>query len=272
MAVHKKEIAIAYLDILGFKNIVENESLEYIQEKILNEFEKNKRETDILFKDVTDKISIDNMTHEINVRMISDSVIIYCNVEYNESIKKHLMDLKVEFESLLLISYVWFLVRALFSNGILIRGGISHGECLIGENIVGAPYIEAYNLEEVQKWAGILISPKLMKFLLQSQIENEIEFIETFTKKIPDAPLKNTYEKKEYFPYFIDWGKSIGNIFHTLEKMSEYELSEKARKILLNTYHYYLSCNAKIEHYNILKIIFDEEHKIEIKKDVPIYE
>ncbi|QXJ49273.1 hypothetical protein KIV12_05715 [Bacillus altitudinis] len=122
---------IVFIDILGFKNFVEEseeneDQLKNIHEA-LNYISRIKREND------EGTLSLKDMGKEVTV--FSDSIVISMPVSNNS-------------EGWILLNEVIFLQINLMNLGICIRGGMTAGKLYHKENIVFGPAMnEAYNLE-----------------------------------------------------------------------------------------------------------------------------
>lgn len=126
---------IAFLDVLGFSNIVFSKDKEAIEkyynltEEGFTYFNKNRKEIEII--------------------QISDSIILIAN---NDSFN-------------LICDTVRTLQAVLASKGIWIRGAITSGEIYYNKEksiIVGSGYIKAYNLESEAIFPRVIIDPNIL--------------------------------------------------------------------------------------------------------------
>lgn len=133
-----EEKFIAYLDVMGFKELV---------------FSGSVKNLDSYFSKITDELdSIKNENPKIQSLLISDSIILIAP-EGLRSLKQ-------------LISTIRRIQSALIWRKILLRGAISHGEVYYNEEknvIVGKGYIKAYLLEQEAKFPRVILDPSIIK-------------------------------------------------------------------------------------------------------------
>lgn len=136
MKIEYKKRLVAFIDVLGFKNLVHNESFTPI-------------ETYYSFLLSNFKNAIEKRNFEF--LLISDSIVIY-----TEETTENLCEL---------IKMINLTQAGLLSKGILIRGGISHGDLFVDpENniVVGRGLINAYQLEMLAKFPRVILDRSLV--------------------------------------------------------------------------------------------------------------
>ena len=147
---------VAFLDILGFKNIIDKKDQETAKNFIM-QFSKT------IFR------VFQNLEGQLNSKVkgyiVSDSLILYSN----DSSKESLVNLIEVVETICRDEYI--------KNGILIRGGISKGDFakikaselpnLEKALIVGKSYVKAYELEGANKVIGINLSEEVYLDILE---------------------------------------------------------------------------------------------------------
>jgi hypothetical protein len=139
------------------------------------------------------KIIEDAIKSEPNIKFkfFSDSVFLYYESENNE---------KVINIAAVLSSISFNLLTQL---NLLIRGSLSHGvyEIYTDDNgnavFLGTPIVEAVNLEKIQDWSGIMISPMLIENnpLFKSMIKYD------FKNMYKENIIKNLHPNIEVFNY-----------------------------------------------------------------------
>ena len=128
---------VAFIDVLGFKNLVyseTNDRIESYYDLVLSSF-----------KEAVEKRGFEFL-------LISDSIVIYCE---NSKINLHEM-----------IKMINIFQSVLIGNKILIRGAISHGHLFVNKSqniIVGPGLINAYNLESKAVFPRVIIDRTLIK-------------------------------------------------------------------------------------------------------------
>lgn len=148
-----EEKFLAFIDILGFKNIVmENRNPEIVMIAI------EKAENKIL------KYKKNSKLDELNVTWFSDSLVISIS-NYEIDALYTLIKLVNEIQSNLLV------------KNILIRGAISLGECYHNKNnVYGKCMVQAYELEcKVAVTPRVIISKEIIKYLEREHTKEEEE-------------------------------------------------------------------------------------------------
>jgi hypothetical protein len=136
MEIEYKNRLVAFIDVLGFKNLVYSTSTELIDSYysfLLSNFQEaiSKRNFDFL--------------------LISDSIVVYCNNDI-ESLSE-------------LIKSISILQAGLLGKSIIVRGAISHGDLFVDQAnniIVGKGLINAYQLETQAKYPRIIIDRSIV--------------------------------------------------------------------------------------------------------------
>jgi len=137
MKIEYQNRLVAFIDVLGFKNLVganTSKSIDAYYSFLLSNF----------------KTAV--AKHKFDFLLISDSIVIYCNDDI---------------ESLYaLIKMTNHLQAGLLGKGILIRGAISHGALFVDKPnniIVGNGLINAYHLESQARFPRIILDRSLIK-------------------------------------------------------------------------------------------------------------
>lgn len=121
---------VAFLDILGFKNLVNNPDISCKEIASIFEFARYKHET--FFKDTAGDVH-----SNIKMKIMSDSICLYIKSDFPNAL-------------LYLTGYCTiFQHDLLLGKGLLVRGGITSGEMYAKDDIIFGPALtEAYLLEE----------------------------------------------------------------------------------------------------------------------------
>lgn len=175
-----------FLDILGFKKIVENndaKTLNSVVEKFLLDFE-NAIDTSRTIGDT--QIRLDSL----NFRIYSDSILIWTNDELFRTFGN-------------LLYAVSFLVSHGLQHGFPLRGVLNYGELFIckklenkflsNEAIYGKALVEAYSLEGQIQCAGCILTPQAWKKIC------EIWSVVATSSKDPNAYF-NRYPYLVWYP------------------------------------------------------------------------
>ena len=120
---------VAFLDVLGFKNMVNNSS--YTCKKIVDIYALVQYRYETFFKS---KIEVQD---NIKMKIMSDRICLYIMKDFPNALPY-------------LISYcVAFQCDLLLATGLLLRGGITSGDMYVKDDIIFGPALtEAYLLEE----------------------------------------------------------------------------------------------------------------------------
>jgi hypothetical protein len=158
---------VAFLDILGFKKIMEKYKLKHIGQwldsliPLTDELQKSER-------------GIFNPNHEACVKFVFSDTIIICSANNTPA------------SFLATVYYIKRLVQSAIVGGAMIRGVVTFGEMYINENngiFAGIPIVKASELEKNQEWVGIIFDEmvqKEFKEIFDSTVE-----IETLLGKRP---------------------------------------------------------------------------------------
>ncbi|MEN6325735.1 MAG: hypothetical protein ABFD18_05970 [Syntrophomonas sp.] len=137
--------AVAFLDILGFKKMIDRIPLEKIvenYEKLIN----NSRGYSNWIGNNTES-SIFTGADPKDMCKQSDSIILFANDSSEVSFLR-------------LIIYAWRLLQFSIVTGLPIRGAISYGDIYINEDLnvfLGKGLLKAYQIEGKQNWIGVIL-------------------------------------------------------------------------------------------------------------------
>ena len=266
MKINYENRVVAFLDILGFKNLIkESENNDSKINKIYQVLEYLKSfetpdEWDLKFVEIEEdaqKKGVDSfeIKDEINCTCFSDSIVISIpldNYNINEVVST-------------LVANLSYIGSILLENGILLRGGITLGNLVHNENgiIFGQALISAYELESRQsKYPRIILSDKLLQNL--------------------NYPLKsksNRYPYHQYIKRYTDGCVGFNQLIYFQVVQSWIEINEeylksilvKIRKQIIKGLDCSFENSGIFEKYNWLKneynglIIFGEGIKQNIK-------
>jgi hypothetical protein len=155
---------VAFLDILGFKDLVMRKSHDEIY-TILNQISKTKK----LIEDATKLETISNSMIDVEIYVVSfsDSIVVFSKNDSLDNFRYFLLAVR------------WFFAGA-FNKMIPIKGSIAHGEISLNKTeqiYFGQPIIDAYLMEEDLNYMGIVAHNSIDEYM--SNITDE-----AFLKKI----------------------------------------------------------------------------------------
>ncbi len=187
-----KNRVVCFLDILGFKNIIEESekdnlilqnTLEVL--KILNAYKADSEQNY-------------GATHEsVQVTQFSDSIVISFLIEERDQLILALFNLQE-------------MIVELINYGFLLRGGISNGNLIHTSDIlIGTALYEAYALESsIAIYPRIIISQQLINNYLDVNNNND-----NFGRDFEESHIDNILIKCDDGYYMIDYFFNIKNIF-----------------------------------------------------------
>lgn len=167
------ECYVAFLDILGFKKIINEESDLPEQAFHIIRSTRDKLEAESNTADLDDEWA--EMLENMLIRIMSDSIIIAIQQQYRDSLA-------------FVIYAAGELQRELFKKGILIRGGISCGELYWDDEIVyGRGLVQAYELENCACFPRIIISGNTIRNYLKKERTHGVIYPTDFLFRDSDA-------------------------------------------------------------------------------------
>ena len=218
MKIENKNSIVAFIDILGFKNIIElnnnnndNLIINQLQKALDQAYKKTIYLMSKIFSKI-DKIDNSNLENRLKVRQFSDNIFFSVDFENDEE-----YELSVYFIALISASYQ----REMLSNNFYVRGGIAEGQNYFGENMIfSKALVQAYEIENKQA-----IYPRIV---IQKSIIAKLE-------SIPDDNIINTLHPKLVVK---DWiGLSFLNPFNlmsaTIEMLDNFpEIIDELEEVL----------------------------------------
>ena len=258
-------------DILGFGEYVTNNDSDKVYDDMMHVLGNliivdNMRYRDLLkgkeniFKAVSSDW-VDNF--KIGCKLISDTIILYPEIEKIESIDQYGFCLNI-----ISVMTNVFYRDMLEKNELFMRGIIIDGEFAYTKDyslILGKSIIEAYHYEKMQKWSGIIYHPRIIKVLMKNDSFKPDDII-----KYNELPLKKNGTSKSYRheikkinaePYVMDWvsklikkGNKLDEEFwlehvDRIENMKvNKEKKDLAKEKIINTknfYNYVIHCSVK---------------------------
>ncbi|MDD5382310.1 MAG: hypothetical protein PHH60_01465 [Candidatus Margulisbacteria bacterium] len=193
---------LTHFDILGFKDIVENNNIEILVPEFDTFFVNNLRfSSHLKHKRIGNIILPDENTKLAHFLQFSDTVIYFTDVPSNAPLDNL-------FGSLihLLLASCGALSLCILA-GFPIRGAVSYGEFYVNSvsNIyLGKSLVEAYKWEKEQDWAGAILSPSCENWLTTNNLMERIIGSQLIVPYY--VPLKS----KEYKKYFaLNWPTTV---------------------------------------------------------------
>lgn len=148
----KQTCMIALCDILGFKNLVEQNALDTVVQDHLGWLRKSLHHAihQGEFPHEIPSLPVLQAQERLGLAWFSDTFFIYTRDDTNQNVTALLDCLR------------WLLFETMFEVGTRVRCGVSYGEVFIdpaNSTYVGVPLIEAHELEEGQAWSGGALTP-----------------------------------------------------------------------------------------------------------------
>lgn len=198
-----EEKIVLLLDIMGFKSLVSNGTVDDIYLKLYKIFSgfKNLEKT----YNMRDKIWVEQFSDTILIIAsgINDAMLCVLNVFISE------------------------ILNAALSLGILFKGAFAKGNIIVDKKhhiCFGQPIIDAYLLEEEQAWFGIVCHDSITSTIVNNidkltvvDVNNNKTFKPLFTYY--DVPLKGYSKKILTCAWFNNPGIEVGKVINKLEEL-----------------------------------------------------
>lgn len=211
---NKYERFLAFFDILGFKNLIQNNDLD----KVLSLM----KESFLPVLKFTNKIYTENglplSEQLVNYLQFSDSIVFYTEGS-----------LKEEFARLIHVAKVF--IYSCLVTGIPVRGSITHGEFYKENDLFfGKALVEAYEKGEAQQWVGAFINQNCVNYA-EEHFPGSIDFLlEKGYLVIGDIPVKNGVINEQYI---INWAnEDFLNIIRTPQSIRLFFVNMDVEKYL----------------------------------------
>lgn len=254
-----KEKYVAYLDILGFKDLVANNSPERVYElydKVFTEVFTHALvggQLQLISEGGETSFAYDPKSIDVNSLIVSDSIILWTNDTSVDSFIRILVTVK-------------FVLNYMYKTGIPLRGAIVKGhldkitKTLESKRdnsvttLIGSGLVKAYSLEGEQEWSGCMVDKECIDFYEQIVYEGvakhdapHIEFLvgQSLLLKYP-VPKKNNLTEDEYVIDWITMGHTTIPGTNVEGRFSEYEkgiVSDKVKKMIQNTVQFIEAIN-----------------------------
>lgn len=153
---------VAFLDILGYANILENNSPEYIANEVFKILADARQFTQEYLPRITDFPAVKKFDYNlINFISFSDSILV--SVDMRNIPEKDMVNCIFVY-----LLYCSFISRMMHENGLPVRGGIDFGEYIMVNNfIAGLPIIEGYKLGCKVELEGIVFTERASAKLVE---------------------------------------------------------------------------------------------------------
>lgn len=229
MSKEYKEYYIAYLDMLGFKNLINTQPFEHLTsifDKIRYSYKVYAKTIEHDGKDVSNS----ELTYKINTKIISDSICLY--IEADETIKLFLL-----ISACCMIQ--WELLNC--DTPIFVRGGVvkgymySDGDIIFGEGLTRAYLLE----EENAKYPRIIMSNDILQPLRIADSQNGKTTIEHIVFRDFDG-----FYTVDYFNRLIHYKKALKVMDKVLKYVNSI-LDSTTDPSLREKYNYFLQTLRK---------------------------
>lgn len=224
---------VAFLDILGFKDMVMRSSHIDIYAK-LDKLSKAKKAIEEATKnyDLDDKVG----NGEIYTVSFSDSIVVFSKTDDLDNFK------------FFLVAVRWIFAKAI-ENEIPLKGGIAHGEISLNKSeqiYFGQAIIDAYQLEEDVNYFGITAHFSIDKYIADNKDKLDMNYINSIVFDCM-TPLKSgQIEHKN-----IDWFVKLDKVMNTEEENIK---TKEIKKIITD---YRMTCSGSPRKYvdNTLQVL-----------------
>jgi hypothetical protein len=194
---------IAVCDILGFKKLVRNNSLDDVVHKGLGEFRKTLYRVTHHREPLQEIPSLQGFTEQsrVGVAWFSDTILFYSLEDTEEDCRR------------VIESTAWLIFFAMPNRALRVRGAMSYGEVFIDQTnglYIGAPIIEAYELQELQNWSGGALAQTVVGRIPQEILDPTVvdKYDDWYLTDYP-VPLKSSDPPCNDIHWAIDWTRGI---------------------------------------------------------------
>lgn len=144
---------IAFLDILGYGNILENNPPEYVAETVFKVLSKAQEFTQKTLPQITSFDPVQKFDYSlINFISFSDSILISIDL-------RSISEKEMSNSLFVYLLYCSFITRMMHENGLPVRGAIDYGEYIMVNNfIAGLPIIESFKLGNRVEMEGVVLT------------------------------------------------------------------------------------------------------------------
>ena len=198
---------VAFLDILGFKNLIGTESASVIH----NVFDNIRRGKKLIHQNCTGDTHWERLRKTTKFYFFSDSIVCAIPMEEPQALE-------------LVSSHCMLLQHALWYYGlpVWLRGGIACGDLFCGQSeVFGPALIEAYTIESTQaKFPRIIMSEATYQYGLANSADEDIIFV----TKEDDVRMVEIFK---YFNYEPERERVIRSIQTTLKSETNPRVLEK---------------------------------------------
>lgn len=216
-------VFVAFLDILGFSDLVKNNSMQFVLDLYNEAIIKVNHHLQEFWQ--TEEWRDHVKRPKISSLCVSDSIIIYSDGNGLDSFLK-------------IIVYIHSLIGMLIKHGLPVRGALTLGELGIynDENnkiLLGKAIVEAYELEKIQEWCGCIIDDKCYeRFGYDYRIKTPLHallggFIHMIRYKAPII----SKQSKEKSWYVVNWPVTYHEDEHNGANLYHF-----SRDILINSF------------------------------------
>jgi hypothetical protein len=194
-----EKMAVAVLDILGFKALLRAHGPEALFESAMRPLNDAVANAAIVGEVES------GLPAKVQSLCLSDTIVLYRSIEWEHAALHGRLQIAPE----QCLRAVGGAVAELVKRGIqqtpalLFRGAIAYGECLVhGDQqpycYLGAPILEAHELEVAQDWAGVALAPSAAGFV--DEVRDALLFLEY------PAPLKSQSRAGTVEPsHVVNW-------------------------------------------------------------------
>jgi hypothetical protein len=181
---------IAFLDILGYQNFIDNNSVEKAVDILTKVFSGLKEAVAEDYKNWFKSPAPIGRVERVVIQTLSDSIIFHLPGERGATSVA---------DWVTLLQAVRITQRRLFENGFPARGTVASGEYFFGNGfLVGRPFMDAFRLTQSLEFAGVVLTPNALT-QLKSDWKRDRFALERFRGGVEFlAPLKDGREQKLY--------------------------------------------------------------------------
>jgi hypothetical protein len=210
---------VGFFDILGYQNIVDNNTIEEVSEIITGLLLKL---PDIVRSNMKESFSekirpgMEARLGELRATLISDSILLVFPVDRKKNIWEKILSFA------LFKSYVERLIGAMFREGLPMRGAVDFGDYFVADrSFAGKPIIDCYRLGQSLDFSGCVITKRcatLMDLLVKEAREEDRAFASVKPGYFGYDYLCPVRDQKWESYRLIDWSLYTGDEIHDVRE------------------------------------------------------
>ena len=215
----KSEGLVAFFDVLGYQNIIDNNSIDEVSIIIRNVLQKMQDFAKEGFQKTFENLiaaqeTVDDIIERVQFRLISDSILLALPFnEIGSSSDEGEAAKEKYYYCMLFFHYIYLILNRTFKEGLPLRGAVDYGKFFLEDNcFAGKPIIDCYRIGDSLEFSGCVVTPNCREILqdICNKSNCELDTIDSFGEDYL-CPVKNGFEKYLLVLWSVDIANEVGN-------------------------------------------------------------